>query len=319
MYHGFRPWATATCALMAFLVGVSCEAAAARGPERRAENDLQIWFQRPATNWEKEAFPIGNGRLGGMIFGGTDRERIQLNEDTLWSGEPRDTTNPEALKALPRVRQLLFDGKPDEAVKLADQSMMGNPMRVRPYQSLGDLRLEFPGHEAAADYRRELDLSTGVVRIRYRVGQTNFTREIFASHPDQVIVVRLTTDRPGALTCFALLDREQDFLTTTRSPDKLVMEGQLDRGEGLEYQATIQALADGGQVFAPARRLEVRGANSVTLIVSAATSFGGQDAEDAAEGYLGKAAKKPYRARGSSPKLDPIDFSGTTMMACFRP
>ncbi|MHB1306302.1 MAG: glycoside hydrolase family 95 protein [Limisphaerales bacterium] len=295
MYHGFRPWVTATCVLIAFLLPASCDAAA-RGAERRTENDLKIWFQRPATNWEKEAFPIGNGRLGGMIFGGTDRERIQLNEDTLWSGEPRDTTNPEALKALPRVRQLLFDGKPDEAVKLADQSMMGNPMRVRPYQSLGDLRLEFPGHEAAADYRRELDLYSGVVRIRYRVGETNFTREIFASHPDQVIVVRLTADRPGALTCFALLDREQDFLTTTRSPDKLVMEGQLDRGEGLEYQATIQALADGGQVFAPARRLEVRGANSVTLIVSAATSFGGQDAEDAAAGYLGKAAKKPFRA-----------------------
>ncbi len=106
------------------------------------------------TKWQvRNAIEIQKSRA--MVFGGTGRERIQLNEDTLWSGGPRDTTNPEALKHLPEVRRLLFDGRPDEAVKVAQEHLMGRPMRIKPYQSLGDLRLDFPGHEAAEDYRRE--------------------------------------------------------------------------------------------------------------------------------------------------------------------
>lgn len=150
---------------------------------------------------------------------------MQLNEDMLWSGGPRDTTNPDALKALPEVRRLLFEGKPDEAVKLANEKMMGKPMTVKPYESLGDLRIEFAGQAGATDYRRELDLATGMVRISYRVGDALYTREIFSSHPDQVIVMRLTCSKPGGITLFALLDRQQDFMTATRAPDQLVMEG----------------------------------------------------------------------------------------------
>ncbi len=268
--------------------------AAATKPATASTGDLKIWFTQPATNWERQALPIGNGRLGAMIFGDPAREHLQLNENTLWSGGPRDTTNPEALKALPEVRRLLFAGKPDEAVKLAGEKMMGRPMTVKPYESLGDLRIEFAGQAGATDYRRELDLATGVVRISYRVGDARYTREIFASHPDQVIVMRVTCSKPGGLTLFALLDREQDFTTATRAPDRLVMQGQIDRGNGLEYHVLLRAAAEGGQIFTPTRRLEVRGANAATLLLAAATSFGGQDADEVAGEQIAKLAKRSY-------------------------
>lgn len=263
-------------------------------PPASVAGDLKLWYREPAISWEKQALPIGNGRLGAMVFSGVEKDRLQLNEDTLWSGAPRDTTNPQALQALPKVRQLLFDGKPEEAAKLAAEAMMGRPMTVKPYQSLGDLRLDFPGHAGAKDYRRELDLETGVLRVTYRVGDTNYTREMFASHPDQVIVMRLTASKPGALTFFAMLDREQEALSSTRTPDRLVMQGQLDRGENLEFQVVLRALTEDGKVFAPVRRLEVRDATEVVLILGAATSFGGQEADDTAEGYVTKAAKKGW-------------------------
>jgi alpha-L-fucosidase 2 len=173
---------------------------------------------------------------------------------------------------------------------------MGRPIRLRPYQSLGDLRLEFPGHDAATQYRRELDLETGVVRITYRVGGTNFTRELFASHPDQVIVMRVSADKPRAVTLFGLLDREQEFTSSAQPPDRLVMRGQLDQGEGLAYHVTLRAIAERGEIFSPVRRLEIRGADAVTLILGAATTFGGQDPEDVAEEQVRLAARKGHRS-----------------------
>jgi len=257
---------------------------------------LRLWYSQPATNWERQALPVGNGRLGAMVFGGTGRERIQLNEDTLWSGGSRDTQNPEALAYLPEVRRLLFEGKPEEAVRLAEAHLMGRPMRVKPYQSLGDLRLDLPGHEAAQDYTRELDLESAVARVKYRVGNTVYTREIFASHPDQVMVLRFACSRPGRLTLFATLDREQEFETTNYPPAGLVMRGQIDHGKGLDYFAMLKVVAEGGRIFAPGHRLEVRDATSVTLVCGAATGFGGLDAPVVVKQQVTAAARKPYAA-----------------------
>ncbi len=264
-------------------------------PEAPAPGGLTLWYTRPATNWEREALPIGNGRLGAMIFGGTARERLQLNEDSLWAGGPRDCNNPEARDALPEVRRLLFAGQPAAAMKLARARLMGRPMTLRPYQSLGDLHLDFPGHEAAEDYRRELDLETAVARVQYRVGEVTHTRELFASHPDQVIVLRLTASRPGTLTFFATLDREQEATTSTQPPRQVHLRGALDGGRGLEFFAAVQAQVDGGQVFTPMRRLEVRNATSATFLLGAATSFGGRDAEAVTLADLARAACKPDR------------------------
>ena len=279
--------------LLTLLLGfVAGDGTAAGAP---SPSPLTLWYTRPATNWEREALPIGNGRLGAMIFGGTAKERIQLNEDTLWAGGPRDCNNPEALPALPEVRRLLFAGQPAAAMKLANEKLMGKPLTLRPYQSLGDLRFDLPGHEDATDYRRELDLDSAVARVNYRVGDVTYTRELFASHPDQVLVLRFTASQPGKLTLFATLDREQEFTTSTRPPNLVQMGGTLDDGKGLEYYVAVQAVVDDGQVFAPVRRLEVRDATTATLILGAATNFGGQDCEETVLEQLRLVAKKPYR------------------------
>lgn len=306
--RGASPGLWWTPLLLLFLGGCrsvptpSAPAASADPASRPAETVL--WYSQPATDWETEALPIGNGRLGAMVFGGTAAERIQLNEDTLWAGGPRDCNNPEAFAHLAEVRRLLFDGKPGEAFAVADQYLMGAPRTLRPYQTLGDLRLTLPGHEDPQDYRRELDLDTGIVRVSYRVGDVRYTREIFASHPDQVIVLRFTCSKPGGLTLFASLERESDAMTSTRQPDTVVMHGALDGGEGLDFQAVLHAAAEGGEMYAPLRRVEVRDANGATLILGAATSFGQRDAESGAELPVAAALRKGYAALRQAHILD---------------
>ena len=144
------------------------------------------------------------------------KERIQLNEDTIWNGRKRDRINPEALEALPEVRRLLLEGKFREAETLEDEKLVGIPHRQPPYQPLGDLNIEFSGLETVSDYRRELNLATGIVRVTYRVGDAGCTREVFSSTPDQAIVVRIACDTPGLVSFRATLTREQDGETDGR-------------------------------------------------------------------------------------------------------
>ena len=167
-----------------------------------------------------------------MVFGTVNRERIQLNEETLWMGGPRETDNPEARAALPEVRRLLFAGQPREAYALAERKLMGKPWRLESYQSLADLRLNFDHEGEITDYRRSLDLDAGVARVTYRVDGVRYTREVFASHPDRVIVVRLTVDRPGALTFGTWIDRQQDARTEIAGNDRLNLIGQLGGRQG---------------------------------------------------------------------------------------
>ena len=187
--------------------------------------DPVLWYRHPAQRWG-DALPVGNGRLGGMVFGGIVKERIQLNEDTIWNGKKRDRINPEALKALPEVRRLLFEGKVKEAEALEEQKMMGTPNRQPPYQPLGDLNIEFSGHDNVDDYRRELNLATGIVRVTYRIGDAACTREVFSSAPDQALVVHLACDKPGQLSFHATLTRSQDGQTTVAAPDRVILQGE---------------------------------------------------------------------------------------------
>ena len=145
-----------------------------------------LTYDQPATRWT-EALPIGNGRLGAMVFGGTEDERLQVNEGTLWGGQPHDYTNPDAFSRLDEIRGLIFAGKVDEAEKLAD-GVMGRPKLLMPYQPFCDVRMHFPGHGQATAYRRELRLDDATVETRYTVGTTEFRREVFASFPAQVLV-----------------------------------------------------------------------------------------------------------------------------------
>jgi len=257
--------------------------------------DSTIWLASAASEWH-HAFPVGNGRLGAMVFGAVNRERIQLNEETLWMGGRRDTDNPDALAALPEVRRLLFAGRPREAYALAERKMMGKPWRLESYQSLADLRLNFDHEGQISDYRRELDLDTAVARVTYRVDGIRYVREVFASHPDRAIVVRLTVDKPGALTFSAWIDRQQDARTEIAGNDRLNLIGHLDGGRGLSFLASARIIAEGGTKEVFPERILVEGADAATIVVSAATSFqstGSSPAERVGRD-LEAAAAKPY-------------------------
>ena len=249
-----------------------------------ADGPWTLWYRRPAAAWH-EAMPIGNGRLGAMVFGGVPDERLQLNEDTLWTGGPHCYDNPEALAHLPEVRKLIADGKSAEAAAVADKFLLGIPRNQHAYQPLGDLWLQFQGHEAAEDYRRELRLAEGVARVTYRIGDARYTREVLASFPDHVMVVQLTCDRPGRLSFDLDLDSPHPHTVRVAEGGQLVrMEGQVGvrpeasliaptEGDSLKFAACVQVLPDGGTVTPRDGRVEVRGASAVTLVYAAATSY----------------------------------------------
>ena len=256
------------------------------------DGPLTLWYRQPAAAW-LQALPVGNGRLGGMVFGGVQRERIQLNEDTLWSGGPRDTVNPKARESLPVVRKLIFEGKYVEAEKLAQDALMGNPMRLRPYQALGNLHLRFRGHAEVADYRRELDLDTAIARVTYRIGDARYTREVFATAVDGVLVVRLACDKPRGLSFSVGLDRERDAEAEAVAPDRLLLRGQCDGGKGLKFEAHVRVVAEGGRLVPQKKTIRIEKADAVTLYLSAATSFRGKNPKAACTRDL-SAASKPY-------------------------
>ena len=232
-----------------------------------------------------EALPVGNGRLGAMVFGGTEHERLQLNENTLWSGGPYDPDNPNALAALPEARRLIFAGKYKEANDVVGQRMMGKPLRQQSYQPVGDLLLDFTGHDKASDYRRELNLDTAIATTTYRVGDVQFKREVFASHPDQVIVVRLTADKPRRVGFVAGLSSPQHETSRGHFVSDLQTNGvgvaNLNGVGGdmygikgtIHFAAWIRVLAEGGSITADDGKVSVSGANSATVLLSIATSY----------------------------------------------
>ena len=255
--------------------------------EIAAASDL-LWYRQSAANWN-EALPIGNGRLGGMVFGGVLSDTIQLNEDTVWAGEKRDRNNPEAAKNLPEIRRLLFAGMPHEAEVLADKTIISIPRRLPPYQPLGVLRMGFGGdpQSTVTDYRRELDLDTAIARTSYRQG-AKFTREIFSSAVDQVIVIRLTCDQPGHITFAAGLTREKDAKSRFDGSNRIVLEGEAiardprhaeERPVGVKFQEVLLAMPEGGKMTRVRDDLYIEGADSVTLYLAASTNFKPRDIE----------------------------------------
>jgi alpha-L-fucosidase 2 len=241
----------------------------------------RLSYRQPAKQWT-EAMPIGNGRLGAMVFGGIEDERLQFNDDTLWTGEPHDYSHPGAAEYLPVVRKLLFEGKQREAEALSMKQMMSVPLRQHAYQPFGDLHLHFQGHDKPSDYRRELDLDTAVARVTYTVDGVKFTREVFSSAVDQVIVVRISADRDSRVNFTAKMSSPQpDTSTVTVAGKQLALRGQM-RSDGhpsgkedncLKYEARLLVTTDGGDVKVTDEGVDVKGANSATLLLAAATSF----------------------------------------------
>ncbi len=246
-----------------------------RTPIRSYWSDLRLWYRQPAKEWN-EALPIGNGRLGAMVFGQVKSERIQLNEDSVWAGERSDRVNPKGLENLAEVRRLLFARKPVEAEELVQRTMMNVPIRMPPYQTLGDLFISFD-HEKFTDYRRELDLDTSIAKVSYRSGDTNYTREIF-SHG--CITVRLTADKPGKISFRTTIKREFDA-TTTVNKGRLMMTGEAivrgdkhkeERKVGVKFYSFLKVFPEKGRMRIEGNEIVVEGANAATIVVAARTN-----------------------------------------------
>lgn len=291
-------------------------------------NALQLWYRQPAQLWD-EALPLGNGRLGAMLFGGVTTERLQLNDDTLWSGGPVRPITPPPATLLPEVRRAVAEGSFQDADTLCKQ-FQGHYTQA--YLPMGDLFLEFdtPTANQPEEYTRSLDLDSAIATTRYRLGDTAFTREVFVSAPDQVLVVRLTCDKPGGLSLTARLSSQLRFGTETASylsqgNDLLTLQGSVPNQVAPDYLGDIpQAVAyaeeadedqmrfavfllaqSEGGVFQPRQNeLRIEGADSITFVLSAATNFQRYDRlpdkEDfshlgRADSQLGNAARKSYQ------------------------
>lgn len=265
--------------------------------------DVTLWYPKPAEKWE-EALPVGSGRLGAMVFGGTSSERIQFNEDTLWTGKPQDYARDGAHDHLAEIQKLIFDGKQDEASNLFRAKMISKPVRQKAYQPFGDLRFKFAAGEAT-DYHRELNLDAAIAVTTYVVNGVRYTREVFASYPDNAIVVRISADQPGKVSFALQMDSpHQRIEMAGAGQDTLVLKGQVQDArphkivgpdgkfadapgpdvadeDGMRFESRVRVIPTGGSVKVagdattnPARATAtVSNADSVTLLLVAATNF----------------------------------------------
>jgi alpha-L-fucosidase 2 len=298
----------------------SCSQKAAPSPHMR------VWYTEPAsaaspdkgTQYQNEAvwlkaLPVGNGFLGAMVFGDVNKERVQLNEKSLWSGCPDDNDNQDASAAIGQIRNLLFEGKYKEATELTLKTQIckgagsghgsGANVPYGCYQTLGDLWLDFGKDSGFELYRRELDLDRGVVTVSYRQGGVTFTREIFASNPDRILVVHLAADSNGTLSFKSRLTRPELYQTRAEG-DQLLMIGTLKNGKGglgMRYAARLKAVVQGGTIQCADSTLSVQGANDVVLFLTASTDYRqdapglrGADPEATSLDQITRAAAQPY-------------------------
>lgn len=239
-------------------------------------NPLRLWYRRPADEWV-QALPVGNGRLGAMVFGGTHTERLQLNENSFFSGGPYDTTNPKAREGLPKVRELVFAGRYAEAEKLANETLLGRPTGQMSYQPLAELLLVFPGLDGVRGYERSLDLDEAVATTKFRAGSATLTREVYASAADQLIVVRLAADKPRWITADITLTAPHQKTSGGDGGHTLWVAGTSPTVQGIEgrlpFECRLQVIARGGKLSARNGGLVVQGADEVFILIAGATGY----------------------------------------------
>lgn len=255
----------------------------------------KMWYQQPAATWT-EALPIGNGRLGAMVFGQVAEERIQLNEDSIWYGGPKEGLNPDAPGYLGEIRELLFAGKVEEATRLTRMALFSAPKYYNPYQPLGDLRIYFHRQSTvpAQGYHRELDLDQAIAGTAYTVNGMTFRRELFSSYPDQVMVIRLSCDQPGQLHFSANLNRRPyEGLSGVWGGDGIWMSGECGK-DGVAYACAVKATAEDGQVSVIGDFLSVEGATTVTLLLAACSTFRCSDPLEACQAQIDSAEAYTY-------------------------
>jgi alpha-L-fucosidase 2 len=292
---------------LALAAGAATGGLASKPANAAPASPLRLWYRQPAQEWV-EALPVGSGRMGAMVFGGVAAERLQLNEDTLWAGGPYDPANPEALKALPEIRALIDAGDYAKATEVADARFMATPKRQMAYQTIGDLKLAFPGLDGqATDYVRDLDLDGAIATTRFTVGGTRYTRQVIGSYPDRVIAVRLSADKGRAISVDLVFDcpLKSKPVSRVEGVNTLVLAGANESQQGIPAQLTfecrVQVINRGGALSARDGALSVAGADEVLLLIAAATSYRrfddvGGDPVAINRAVLAKASAKPWAA-----------------------
>ncbi|HAY3550449.1 glycoside hydrolase [Elizabethkingia meningoseptica] len=244
-----------------------------------AQQELKLWYTKPSASWN-EALPIGNGRLGAMVFGGVNNETFQLNEESLWSGKKINDVNPEAKSHLAEIQNLLINGENEKAHELSKKYLLATPPNFQSYQTLGDLRISFPG-QSPTEYKRSLDISTGITSVSYKSGDVQYTREAFVSAPDDVMVIRLTSSKPNQLHFKINLVRDLDA-SIQSSGNTLQLNGQMvdlssaDTGEGgmdMKFNALAKVINKDGSVVAAQNSIMVKDASEVLILLTAATDY----------------------------------------------
>lgn len=290
--HSIQPWLICAAAIV-----LSGSALGASLPGRY-DPSTTIWFESPATHFT-ESLPLGSGRLGAMVFGGVENERVVLNEISMWSGGPQNADRPDAHKSLPEIRRLLAEGKVIEAQTLVAQTFtcsgagsgyaQSEVVPYGAYQVLGDLTLSFPHAGDTKNYTRRLDLRSAIATVEYEQGGVHLKRETFASAPDEAIVTRISANRPKSISFDAKLARAERFETSQSGPNELLMRGQLSNGtdgKGMQYAARLRIVAHGGKVGVEGGRIRVQGADEVLLFITAATDY---------DGFAGRHTKDPVK------------------------
>lgn len=281
--------------------------------EKELNPSLVLWYDKPASSWT-EALPVGNGRLGAMVYGGTEKETIQFNEETLWTGQPHDYANEGAHEVFDELRKLLWEGKQAEAHKLGNEHFMSQPFGQMCYQPFGNILLDFPGHENAINFKRKLDIEDAISSVLYEVDDVKYTREVFASEPDQAIIVRVESSKRGALNFTAGMDSPHSNYNVSVDGDEIIITGKVNNypkelgrdgkpypESKLTFEARLKIINEGGGLIQTEKTIKVVNAKSATLILVAATSFVNfsdisANPTERCENYLNELDEKSYNS-----------------------
>ena len=272
----------------------------------QTKQSLKLWYKQPSGKTWENALPIGNGRLGAMIYGNVDKEIIQLNEHTVWSGSPNRNDNPLALDSLALIRKLIYEGKRKDAEKVVNSSIITKKSHGQKFEPVGSLQLAFDGHDNFSNYSRELDIERAVTKTSYTVGDITYTREALASFPDRVVVMRLTASKPGSISFTASFTTTQKKATIKTTPAKeLTIFGTTSDHETVKgmvnYKGIVRMKLEGGSLNSNDTSLTIKSANAVTIYISIATNFNNYkdisgDENKRAVDYLNKAFPKSFAA-----------------------